>query len=1242
MGEHRRYKVTDDRFGRLALTLRERAGLTQAEVADALGVSERSIRQWETGMAFPSADNLKKLIAIYLQYGAFAPGRERDEAHALWQQVAETASRHKGFFDDAWFDDLLRQPRYPLARSTRYASARRSTESPPLLRRADWGAAPEAAVVYGRERDLDTLAQWVLTDYCRVVAVLGMGGIGKTTLVIRCAQTVAPQFAFVLWRSLRNAPPLEELLADCLLTLAGQSSPTVPHSIETLLALLIELLRHRRCLLILDNVDTLLEAGSLEGRYRAGYEAYRLLFQRLAETAHQSCVLLTSREMLSELEPSASPHAAVRALKLSGLARAASQELLSDKDLFGAPEVWGAFVHHYAGNPLALKIAAVTVHDLFGGDIAVFLRQGPVTLHTLVQLLDDQFERLSPAERDVLIWLAIERDLVALEELSANFVGAMAKKDWLSALKSLRRRSLVERGEQDLTFMLQPVVMEYVSDWLVAQLSDEIIRANVELLARYALIKGQSKDYIRESQIRMLVQPVLNNLLAHFGDRQHVTAHLRLLVQQLRALPAARQGYAGGNLVNLVVGLQGDIRGWDFSQQVLRQAYLQGVEAQDASFAGADVRETLFMEPLETIAAMTLSPDGRYLAVGSFSGQIRVWQVADSTLLWTSKGHSRMAWAVAFSPDATLLASGGYGGRVKVWDVISGRRLKTLQGHRTWVRAVAFHPNGNILASAGDDATLRVWDIRDGTHRHVLQGHVGLVWSVAFSPDGALLASGGSDGTIRIWNVQAGTCLRTLQHPHGVFTVAFHPGGALLASGGEEGQIMLWDIHSGDCLTALHRHMSGTAPIAFNPEGTLLASGSNQGVVELWQIEGQRNRRHVGTLRGHRWLVSAVSFAPHGLLASVAYGGQVRLWDARSGRLLKTIQGYSRLMSALAFSPDGGLLAQGDDNGVVRVWDLSSGRCLAAMQGHVGPVWTISWRSDGMSFASGGDDREVKLWEARTGRLLKSFGGHTVVIWALAFSPDGALLASGGADKVIRLWPLAREGEEDQLVTLEGSIDMIMSLAFSGDGGLLASGHLNGEIKLWDTSILRPSSGQAAHSAGVASGQCLHTMQHYASPVGALYVNADGKTLISSSNHGALKWWDVASEQCVETLPADVVGNWVKAVAFSADGALLATGSADQSVQLWRVDENAAQQPMIFSGHVGQVWAVALSSDHRTLASSDDEGMTIIWDTHSGAIVRRLVSDRPYERMNISGIKGLSEAQRAALKALGAVEEAVE
>ena len=251
--------------------------------------------------------------------------------------------------------------------------------------------------------------------------------------------------------------------------------------------------------------------------------------------------------------------------------------------------------------------------------------------------------------------------------------------------------------------------------------------------------------------------------------------------------------------------------------------------------------------------------------------------------------------------------------------------------------------------------------------------------------------------------------------------------------------------------------------------------------------------------------------------------------------------------------------------------------------------------------------------EARTGRLLKCFGGSTSWSsgrWPLAptvrFSPVAGRTRSSGSGR-----SQARR-KKTKLVTLEGSIDMI---------------NLVGVQWRWRSAREWPSQWRDEAVGHFDCAQCrcgqwavpAHDVARR-QPGCALYVSADGKRLISSSYHGVLKWWDVASEQCIETLPADVVGNWVKAVAFSADGRLLATGSADQSVQLWRVDENAAQQPMIFSGHVGQVWAVALSSDHRTLASSDDEGMTFIWDTHSGAIVRRLVSDRPYERMNISGI----------------------
>jgi transcriptional regulator with XRE-family HTH domain len=160
--DRRRYKVTDYRFGQLALTLREKARLTQTEVAGAVGVSDRTIQHWEGGTAFPAAANLQKLIALYLQHGAFTPGHERDEAEAFWKQADESAARRKSLFDENWFDRLL-APQAPEVAGDGQAADRAPAEdaSP---HRVDWGEAPDAPMIVGRERELVTLRQWVLMD----------------------------------------------------------------------------------------------------------------------------------------------------------------------------------------------------------------------------------------------------------------------------------------------------------------------------------------------------------------------------------------------------------------------------------------------------------------------------------------------------------------------------------------------------------------------------------------------------------------------------------------------------------------------------------------------------------------------------------------------------------------------------------------------------------------------------------------------------------------------------------------------------------------------------------------------------------------------------------------------------------------------------------------------------------------------------------------------------------------------
>ncbi len=202
--------------------------------------------------------------------------------------------------DELWLAELLSQQRPPPLFATpqpieqtiaRDQAMAQSTGGP----RVDWGDALAVPSFYDREEELASLSQWVVQERCRVVSVLGLGGIGKSALAITLMHQVAQHFEVVLWRSLRDAPSCEALLEDCLQVLAPEPLADAPASLDGRLDLLLNYLREGRALLVLDNLETLLEEDACAGRMRPGYEGYARLLRRVAETVHQSCLLLTSR-----------------------------------------------------------------------------------------------------------------------------------------------------------------------------------------------------------------------------------------------------------------------------------------------------------------------------------------------------------------------------------------------------------------------------------------------------------------------------------------------------------------------------------------------------------------------------------------------------------------------------------------------------------------------------------------------------------------------------------------------------------------------------------------------------------------------------------------------------------------------------------------------------------------------------------------------------------------------------------
>lgn len=1077
----------------------------------------------------------------------------------------------------------------------------------------DWEAAPTVSYCYGRTQELDTLKKWILKDKCHLIFLLGQGGIGKTTLSIKLAKEIQNNFDYIIWRSLGASPPVQKILADAIKFFSNQQETTLPDALDDKITRLIHYLEFSRCLIVLDNAESILQSSNHIGQYREGYQGYGDLLKRIAQSSHQSCLLITSREKPEASDLMAIKNQRIQSLELDGLKVEDGRKIFTNfGDFLGSENEWNLVIEHYAGNPFALEVAAKEIQDSLSGNLSVLVQNyfeaGLLIFNEINDLLERQFDRLSPSEQLIMYWLAINYEPVLDKELQEDIFSREFKGKILQSLASLKRRSLIKNTQSGYTQL--PVLREYIINRLINEICQEIKTEQIKLLNSYSLCKATSKDYIRETQVRLIITPLLERLLQELGGKRNVENKLKQIISNCQQQSPQAPGYLGGNILNILCALKTDLTNYDFSNLTISQAYLHGVNLHQVNFANSDLSKSVFSEPLRSILSVAFSCDGKLWAVGDADKNIYIGRVADGQLITTCVGHTNWVRSVVFHPQKQILASGSNDSTVRLWDINTGRCLDILEGHKKQVWSVVFSPDGKNLASASDDCTVRLWDVNSPDRPPQILPHSCWVFKVVFNAQGTTLASGSADQTVKLWDVNTGECHTTwqnLQHP--VRSIDFSPNGQTLATGTDDKLVRLLDIKNGNCLKEFLGHDGRVWSVAFSPDGQTLASGDHL-TVKLWNIE---NKKLLLTLPERDRRIRTIAFSPNGeTLITGSDDQSIRLWDVRKGESLKTIYGYTQRVWSVAFSPDGKTLVSGSDDRTVKLWDMETDK-FKILGIATKRVQSVAFHPQGTKIASGGNDGRVQLWDIGTGNCFTFLDKHKDWICLVAFNAEGTKLISTGDDYRIKLW----DANTGHCLENYGYEHWIRSLAISPDGENIAIGSDATILQIWN----------------IQTKQLLDIGKHQKG-VYAVAWSPDGKIIASGSDDLTIKLWDSNTHECLHSLEGH--RQPIRSVVFSLNSSLVASGSDDCTIKLWDVKSGACLKT--FTEHKNTVRSVAFSADGLMLASGSEDETIKLWNIETLTCIKTLKAECLYEGMNITGVIGITNDRKATLKVLGAVE----
>jgi WD40 repeat protein len=1096
---------------------------------------------------------------------------------------------------------------------------------------------------YGRRKELADLERAVLDDRHPIVAVTGAGGIGKTALLRELIQNnslIKNAFgSLILRRSLRTGPSFNELLGYVINDLekivgikANNEQCTSQDNVDRLL----KYLRDYRCLIVFDDFEGILapkEGSDTKCNFRKNYETYGSFLSQLGRIPHQSCLVLTSRELPVDLEKEN-----VKVISLLGLSTDECLEIFTQKKLDkSTSNDLERIVKIYAGNPLAINLVATSIYNQYDGYASKFLDAGRFNFGEIESLFDEQFLSLSFLEKSFCYWLALEQYPSSVNLLLRDLE---CGEDELQQIReNLRDKAFIEEVEESRKIALHESFKQHVIRQLIEDVFNEILYSkpsnisieSLKVFDNHPLLKASSMAQVRGLQGEHIIKPLSTKLLERFGSITDATNCLKSILRSLQK-NGEKTKYAVGNIINLLSNLDADFTELDFSGLTIREAHFHGVSLHRVNFEYCKISDCNFEIKFGSPLTVAFSPRNQYLGLGNANGA-----------------------AYLFKYELDNTKTGKF--IINSLNPVDSGHIEPINSDHIRVRRVVFSQDGKLFASTGDDAKIRIYSLNNLDNKieelQELADHKQPLWSIAFSPDTKYLVSAGEDPSIKVWEwIQDSKRYQFKKEftdqKDVFFGLAFHKNSNVFAHVSQDGKIGLrnltergnFKVSDGDksrpwkgrIQTELDNKTRGVRCVDYSLNGQWLAVGDDQGRVMVWRVSDEKANSYESPVKLKEEIdnlaVLAVTFSVNSkYLACCGDDEKIHLYKfnekTNEWEFSCKLSGHSSKVWSISFSFDSKYLVSCSDDQTVRFWSVEDGRYLDKFQAFSAKVLSVAFHPQGEEpvIAGAYEDQKIRIWNVSSKVLNQPLTpstfpkdkrqSHRGWLWSVAYSPpDGKFLVSSSDDETIRIWD-ADSGEHKKLLkgypdNPEGHSGWVRSICFSPDGKWIASGSDDCTVKIWNfIDILKPNGDRQPKPL---------TLKEHKNLINSVSFNQNGKLLASASNDKTVKIWH-CSPNSYEYVCELKHKDYVRSVCFSpSDPMKLVTGSKDGVLVIWDlVADKGALPPKfkskpIFSSrnvpdcHKEGIWAVIFSPDGEQIVSSGEDKTIKIWDVSSGKL----------------------------------------